>query len=697
MEGINRDVAAFPPRPAFSYEEAFSRNIGWLTEWEQQKLRGKCVAIAGMGGVGGSHLLTLTRLGIGGFHIADFDHFELANFNRQAGAALDTIGQPKVDVLADMARRINPELRLNRFEDGVQPGNIDAFLAGVDLFIDGFDFFALDMRRRVHARCAERGIPAIIAAPLGLGTAMLVFRPGGMSFERYFRLDGLSSERQSVSFLLGLAPRGLHRGYLVDPRQVDLRGGRGPSTAPSCELCAGVAAVEAVKLLLGRGKVKAAPYFHQFDPYRGRGIVGRLRSGNANPVQRLRIALATPLAARLSRHAVPRSPTPARIGEIERIFEQARWAPSGDNTQPWRIEITGDGSAVLHLTDQTDHDLYDYRGGEPTLLAGGMLLESIAVAASRWGRALEWQYEGRIGHQHRIALRLPKRAAIAIDPLDPYLPIRSVDRRPYSLKRLGAHEKRMLEEALGESARIVWHESIGERWRFVSLGAKATAIRLRTPEAFPTHQRVIDWTQGHSPDGVPARAAGLARPSLPLMRWALKDWRRMRIVNALGGTLAAAVQMDYVPGLLSAGFFTVRGAELPLDGPGRTIGLLKAGRSIQRFWLTATRLGLAVQPAMGTLIFADHGARRPDFSRSSGVRRRAGTLAARFNATLGGFDDLVFMGRIGVPPAKQKLSRSIRRPLADLLRRRHDAGTAEPAFDPMAEVVDCASHAGQDD
>ena len=66
----------------FDYAIAFSRNIGWLTEAEQQTLRGKRVAIAGMGGVGGFHLLTLARLGIEKFTIADLDTFELANFNQ---------------------------------------------------------------------------------------------------------------------------------------------------------------------------------------------------------------------------------------------------------------------------------------------------------------------------------------------------------------------------------------------------------------------------------------------------------------------------------------------------------------------------------------------------------------------------------------------------------------------------------------
>ena len=44
----------------FDYDAAFSRNIGWVTEAEQGKLRKARVAIAGLGGVGGAHLLTLS-------------------------------------------------------------------------------------------------------------------------------------------------------------------------------------------------------------------------------------------------------------------------------------------------------------------------------------------------------------------------------------------------------------------------------------------------------------------------------------------------------------------------------------------------------------------------------------------------------------------------------------------------------------
>jgi len=59
----------------FDYAQAFSRNLGWITEAEQLRLRYATVAIGGMGGVGGHYLLALARMGVGNFRIADYDHF----------------------------------------------------------------------------------------------------------------------------------------------------------------------------------------------------------------------------------------------------------------------------------------------------------------------------------------------------------------------------------------------------------------------------------------------------------------------------------------------------------------------------------------------------------------------------------------------------------------------------------------------
>lgn len=276
----------------FNYETAFSRNIGWLTSQEQQALRGKCIAIAGMGGVGGSHLLTLTRMGVGKFHLADFDSFELANFNRQAGAMLSTVGQSKVEVLTRQAQDINPELDIKRFPEGVTEQNLQTFLQGVDVYVDGLDFFALKIRRMVFDACARLRIPAVTAAPLGMGTALLNFMPDGMTFEEYFCLEGCPEEEQLLRFLLGLSPAMLQSGYLVDPRAVDLANHRGPSTAMACELCAGIAASQVLKILLGRGKIIAAPRGLHFDAYRNKFTITWRPGGNRNPLQRLALAVA---------------------------------------------------------------------------------------------------------------------------------------------------------------------------------------------------------------------------------------------------------------------------------------------------------------------------------------------------------------------------------------------------------------------
>lgn len=287
----------------FDYQAAFSRNLGWVTEAEQNALRGKRIAIAGMGGVGGVHLLTLARLGIGAFNIADFDTFDIVNFNRQAGALMSTLGLPKSEVLAGMAKDINPGLDICVFPNGVSADNLDEFLLDVDLYVDGLDFFAFAARRSTFAACRRLGIPAITAAPLGLGAAFLCFMPDGMSFEDYFRLDRCDEDEMALRFMLGLSPAMLQRGYLVDPSRVDLARHRGPSTIAACQLCAGVVAAEATKILLGRGDLTVAPRGYQFDAYRSRFIRTWRPGGNANPLQRIGLWIARKQLLNMKRSA----------------------------------------------------------------------------------------------------------------------------------------------------------------------------------------------------------------------------------------------------------------------------------------------------------------------------------------------------------------------------------------------------------
>lgn len=282
------------PDLTFDYGRAFSRNIGWLTQEEQRRLGRARVAVAGLGGVGGAHVLTLARLGIGAFNVADFDRFEVHNFNRQAAAFMSTVGLPKAEVVARMAQDINPQADVRRFDAGVTADNVGEFLRGVDLYVDGIDFFAMEARRLLFAACWERNIPAVTAAPLGMGVSFLYFAPGKTSFEDYFKLEGHGRQEQFVRLIAGLSPAMLQRTYLVDADGVDFRNQRAPSTVMGCDLCAGVTATAALKLLTGRGRVRPAPWAMQFDAYRQKLSFTWRPFGNANPMQRILMRLVRP-------------------------------------------------------------------------------------------------------------------------------------------------------------------------------------------------------------------------------------------------------------------------------------------------------------------------------------------------------------------------------------------------------------------
>jgi sulfur-carrier protein adenylyltransferase/sulfurtransferase len=653
----------------FPYDLAFDRNIGLITDWEQLALRARRVAIAGMGGAGGGHLLTLARLGIGAFSIADFDQFEFANFNRQAGANVATIGRDKATVMHEMALAINPELRIRRFDAGVTTETIDDFLRDADLFIDGLDFFALKLRRQVFARCAERGIPAVTAAPIGMGVAFIAFDPKGMSFEQYFRFEGRSEQEQYVRFLLGLTPRAFHRGYLVDPTRVDLERRKGPSTIIACQLCASVTATAALKLLLGRGNVMPAPCNHQFDAYAGRSRVTRLRFGNDGPLQRLKIAVGRRLYRKFAASGVPKPDPPATPrSPIEEILNLALWTPSGDNRQPWSLRIMDAETVRLTIRFESDN-IYEYRDGEPTLLAIGCLIETMRIAATGWQRDMVWSHDPADARD-AITVRFPPAVAVAIDPLLAFITLRSVDRRRFQRRALTEPEKAELKTCLTGGLMLDWHERLAERWRIARLSARATGIRLRSPEAFRIHCQVIDWDRALSPTGIPAKSVGLSRLTLPLMRWAMANWQRARWLNRLGGVLTAALQLDLLPGLGCAGYFVMRRppgkataapAELPAE-------LIEMGRGIQRFWLTASRLGLAMQPILAAVAFAHYGEQQMHFSSERRLLHRAASLAKSFRHALDvPAEEVVFIGRIGEPVQRLPMHRSVRRPLAELL------------------------------
>lgn len=648
---------------SFDYEEAFSRNLGWVTQTEQGILRNKRVAIAGMGGVGGSHLLTLTRLGIGAFNLADFDQFELPNFNRQAGASMAHVGRDKLEVMSELACGINPELSLQTFPHGVDLENLDSFLDDVSLYVDSLDFFALDIRRAVFAACYEKGIPAITAAPLGMGSALLCFLPGEMSFEDYFLLEGQPPEEQALRFMLGLAPRPQHMAYLVDDSRINMEEKRGPSTPMACELCAGFAGTFALKILLNRGDVPAAPRGIHFDAYRNKLATTWRPGGNANPMQRFALHIARKRLAEAKPSAAMQDVVRER--SVERILDLARWAPSGDNDQPWKFEIVDDHHVVIHGNDTRDWCVYDL-DGTSSQIAIGALLETLAIAASAEGFRVEPTL--RADSQETapvIDVHLVADDSIAQSALYPYIKARVTQRKPFSKTALSATQKTALQQVVGDGYQVIFLEGKEKLGRMARLLFHNAHIRLTTPEAYEVHRRNIEWGVQFSEHHLPEHAIGLDFPTRKIMRWALGSWSRVKFLNRFfAGTWLPRLQMDWKASRNCAAHFLI-----VADEPLQTIqDYLDGGAAVQRFWLEATRQGLQFQPEMTPVIFSRYVSQSRTFTSVDSEQALAGKLATDLAVLVPDAANplqRVYMGRIGFGDTPQ--SRSIRPPLESLL------------------------------
>ncbi|MDP1683479.1 MAG: ThiF family adenylyltransferase [Burkholderiales bacterium] len=274
----------------YDYFEAFSRNLGFLSLEEQTRLRNARVAIAGLGGTGGAQVHALSRMGIGRFHLADPDTFELVNFNRQSGAIVPNIGRLKTEVARETILAINPEADILTFDSGVGVGNIDAFLEGVDVVVDSMDFYCFEERFLLYGKARAKGLWVLTAPPLGFGFTLLMFDPKGMKFEDYFGFHSGMTERQRIIALIaGVAPKPFMLKYL-DRSRPDFAGRRLPSVGAAPFMIAGVMATEVTRILTGKGKTLAVPTIYQFDALLRRFRKKTYYWGMKGPLQRLKRA-----------------------------------------------------------------------------------------------------------------------------------------------------------------------------------------------------------------------------------------------------------------------------------------------------------------------------------------------------------------------------------------------------------------------
>lgn len=138
----------------------FSRTERLLGRAALERLSHCRVAVFGIGGVGSFAAEAFVRSGIGGLAFIDDDLVCVSNINRQLLALHSTVGRPKVEVMAERARDINPAIDVEARKMFYLPENADAFdLSRYDYIVDAVDTVRAKIELVVRAR--RVGVPII--------------------------------------------------------------------------------------------------------------------------------------------------------------------------------------------------------------------------------------------------------------------------------------------------------------------------------------------------------------------------------------------------------------------------------------------------------------------------------------------------------------------------------------------------------
>jgi len=349
-----------------------------------------------------------------------------------------------------------------------------------------------------------------------------------------------------------------------------------------------------------------------------------------------------------------------------KILDLARWAPSGDNTQPWRFEIVSDARIAVHGHDTRAHVLYDF-DGHPSQMAHGALLETVRLAATRFGLRAEWRIRPNQPDNAPIYDVELHPEEIAENPLVPFIETRTVQRRVMSTTPLSEEQKNALTAAVGDDFSLQFFPSFNERLAVARLLWQNAYLRLTCPEAYPVHRDIIEWNARFSTDRIPEQAVGVDPLTAKLMHWVMQSWERVAFFNRyLTGTIAPRIQLDFLPALACASHILLK----PRQRQSGLADHLAAGIALQRLWLTASYLGLHLQPEMTPVIFRWYVQAEKTISAEPEIDAGAIRLARQFErlAETPADSAFAFFCRVGYSAVPR--SRSLRKPLAELLSQR---------------------------
>jgi len=171
----------------------------------QQKLTNSKVLIIGMGGLGAPVAMYLAAAGVGHLMLADFDHVELSNLQRQILHDTTQLGQYKTLSAQTKLQALNPNIQITTFNQAITENFLADYLNDIDVVVDCTDNFAT--RFTINAACVRYGTPLVSGAALRWEGQVAVFLPAQKHSPCYRCLYDDSEEQAETCSEVGiLAP-----------------------------------------------------------------------------------------------------------------------------------------------------------------------------------------------------------------------------------------------------------------------------------------------------------------------------------------------------------------------------------------------------------------------------------------------------------------------------------------------------------
>ncbi|WP_372513052.1 Rv1355c family protein [Mycobacterium cookii] len=573
-------VAVLGPRGFRATRLDRNRNV--VTADEQARLGALKIGVAGLSA---GHVIahSLAAQGLcGELRLADFDHLELTNLNRVPATVFD-IGLNKAEAAARRIAELDPYLSVTIMNGGLTLDNIDDFLDGLNIVVEECD--SLDMKATVRERARARGIPVLMATS----------DRGLVDVERF----DLEPGRPIMHGLLGDAdPASLSRMTSRDKVPLLLRFLEAKDMSAR-----GAASLLEIDHTLSTwpqvfGDVAAgAPVIAE--------AVRRIGLGEHLPSGRTRLDI----GGALDRVREPELPEehdeeadtysdPVFPDAAGRIVAAAIRAPSGGNSQPWRIDADADRIAIHLVPEHSSMMDIGYRGSAVALGAALFNARAAAAALQLLGPVAFTEDPTSNAGPLQVTLQLGDGADAQLAALYEGALGRETNRHVGAAQPIADDTARFLRDAAErEGAHLHLLTERADIDRLATILAASDRARYLTADLHAEMISELRWPGDPSPDtGIDIRSLEMAPGDLAVVDIlrrpdVMANLARWNAGSALGEDTRRSVSASSVMAIIS-----VAGDSLT--------DYARGGCAVEAVWITAQQQGLAVAPISPIFLYA---------------------------------------------------------------------------------------------